>query len=225
MDALSTAVGAAIGGTVGEVIKQGQKYLAAALGHPNEDIGTVLGTRRHERIQRGESVLGHAGLILLNLGHAPVRVSPKILEPSVEAASREEDPELQEAWANLLANAAHPNKCNPVLAVFPGMLKVLSPREIKLLDHLYDHKTIRRGLTDKELEQAYRDAKLASEPPPEPRPTYQHSPVLSEKDANDLQISLDILLAARILWLNKNVLTMFSPLGWAFLSACRPPEK
>jgi hypothetical protein len=54
---------------------------------------------------------------------------------------------------------------------------------------------------------------------------YTEQPVLAEQDANDLQVSLDILMSARILHLQKSAVTMFTALGWAFMKACQPPEK
>jgi len=125
----------------------------------------------------------------------------------------------------MMANAADPRNCNPVLAIFPGILKALSPREVNLVDYLSKHKTIRRGLNDREVEEAYVGAKLTTLPLPEPRPHYQDVPLLAEADVNNLQISIDILMSARILFLNKSILTMFTALGWAFLNACQPPEK
>ena len=49
----------------------------------------------------------------------------------------EDEPNLQVVWGNLLANAADPRDLAPVSAVFPAILKELSPREVKFLDALY----------------------------------------------------------------------------------------
>jgi hypothetical protein len=154
MDPVSTAVGAAIGSTVGEVTKQGAKFLAAALGHPNEDIGTVLGTKYHERLNRGNKVLEQAGLISLSLRFEPRKVADRVFIPAIEAASLEEHPELQTKWANLIAFAANPGmpEASPVYAV---VLKELTPRDARFLDAIFErgedrvqgNDTLESGLT------------------------------------------------------------------------------
>jgi hypothetical protein len=63
-------------------------------------------------------------------GIEPKEVPPEIIHPLLEAAS-----DLQEAWANLLANAAAKSSLHPA---FPGMLIELSSREVLFLDALVD---------------------------------------------------------------------------------------
>ena len=70
-------------------------------------------------------------------GIQPQRVPLKVLLPIVENASLEEDDDLQEIWANLLANAADPRQLSPVLASFVDILKELSAQDVKFLDKFY----------------------------------------------------------------------------------------
>jgi hypothetical protein len=56
----------------------------------------------------------------------------------VEGASLEEEPSMQERWANLLANAADPRQKSPVEPIFTTILKEITSREAKLLDALYE---------------------------------------------------------------------------------------
>ena len=50
----------------------------------------------------------------------------------------QEEADLQEVWANLLANAADPRQDDAVLPSFPGILKELTSREVRLLNALYE---------------------------------------------------------------------------------------
>jgi hypothetical protein len=65
------------------------------------------------------------------------QVSLKLLSPIIENASLEEDDNLQDIWANLLANAADPDQRNGVYPSFPAMLKELTARDVKYLDALF----------------------------------------------------------------------------------------
>jgi hypothetical protein len=75
------------------------------------------------------------------LGEVPFN----ILQPALEAASLQEDPDMQTVWANLLANAADPRHSNPVLPSFANMLKELTSREIKFLEGLVETMLAGRG--------------------------------------------------------------------------------
>jgi len=129
--------GVILAGTLA-VAKRVETFIAAASGHPGEDIGTILGNIASRRRQNAETVIGKSDLILLNLGENPGEVPLNILHPVLEAASLQEDPCLQDTWANLLANAADPRQTNPVLPVFATMLKDLTAREVKFLDALLE---------------------------------------------------------------------------------------
>ena len=126
--------GVAIGLTI-EAIKRGESFIAALAGKPGKDIGTILAEFTRQRIENVQSIGNKAGLTLLNL--QPQQVSLSFLHPALEAASLQDDPSLQETWANLFANAADPRQETPVGPKFVYMLRDLGPREIKFLDALY----------------------------------------------------------------------------------------
>jgi hypothetical protein len=73
------------------------------------------------------------------LGVTPQRVPLKLLFPIIENASVEEDDDLQDRWASLLANAANPANADGIPASFVNILRELSPRQAKYLDALYDY--------------------------------------------------------------------------------------
>jgi len=121
-----------------QLAKQGQDFIAAAAGHPGESLGTIVGNWTQRRVQNVEAVGNKAHLILLNIGiDQPAPVAMNILQPLLETASLQEDPGLQEIWANLLANAADPRHSSPVAPSFAKILGELTSREVKFLEALY----------------------------------------------------------------------------------------
>ena len=54
-------------------------------------------------------------------------------------ASLQEDEDLQEIWANLLANTADIRQVDVISPAFPLILKELGARDVKFLDVLYQH--------------------------------------------------------------------------------------
>jgi hypothetical protein len=126
-------------GLVAQIAKQAQDFIAAASGHPGETAGTILGniiTRR--RLDNLTVVTTKAHLTLLNIGVIPGEIPLNILQPSLEAASLAEDAEMQERWANLLANAANPQKYTEVHPAFARILGELAPEDALFLGRFYD---------------------------------------------------------------------------------------
>ena len=68
----------------------------------------------------------------------PKPVPPKIVFAIAQNAQIEDDDELQDRWAALLANAANPESEFEVETSFPEVLRQLSSREVKLLDAIFD---------------------------------------------------------------------------------------
>jgi hypothetical protein len=66
-------------------------------------------------------------------------IPPKLLCPYLEYASLEDDPELQDNWATLLANMVDSQK-NIQNHVFPYILSQLSRDEFKLLESVFNEK-------------------------------------------------------------------------------------
>lgn len=120
-----------------QIAKQGQEFIAAAVGRPGESIGTILGGLVHRRVENVEAVGNKAHLILLNIGEYPQEGPLDIIQPILEGASLQENPSMQDVWANLLANATDPRKQNPVSASFPRVLQELGSREAKFLNAVY----------------------------------------------------------------------------------------
>lgn len=66
-------------------------------------------------------------------GFTPQAVPPKILFPLLEGSSLEEDENLHDMWAALLANASSPENSERVRPGFIAALKQMSPDEAALL--------------------------------------------------------------------------------------------
>ena len=73
-------------------------------------------------------------------------VSLKLGLPIIEKASLEEDPTLQELWANLLANALNPNHSDKVRSIFIDIIQSLSAFDVLILNafHISRHPLITR---------------------------------------------------------------------------------
>ena len=61
-------------------------------------------------------------------------ISLKLGLPFIEKASLEEDPTLQELWANLLANALNPNHSSEIRTIFVDIIHNLSPFDALILN-------------------------------------------------------------------------------------------
>ena len=121
-----------------QAAKQGQDFIAAAAGRPGESIGTILGSWLQRRIKNAETIGNKAHLVLLDLGLKQKELPFNVVQPLLESATLQEDPNLQNVWANLLANASDPRQEGLINAVFPYILRDLGHREVKFLDSLYD---------------------------------------------------------------------------------------
>lgn len=108
-------------------------------GGPVEEIGGMwtdgLVARRQIRqiklMQKVQRAIEEAGF-------EPSMVRDKVGVNLLQAALLEDDETMQDTWANMLANESDPRQQNPVEAVFPAVLRDLSPREVKFLNVLHD---------------------------------------------------------------------------------------
>jgi hypothetical protein len=143
-------------------------------------------------------------------GFDPRQIPDTIWVPSLQLASLEDDEDLQEIWANLLANAADPRADNPVTASFPVILKELTAREVKFLDTLYERTrsqpragapVTEKQLTNEELLNVYSEAGLSRQP----RLAYltwgdwDKNGMELQADLDDFALMMDLLKRNRLL--------------------------
>ncbi len=89
------------------------------------------------RYGRQLSMLSKAEKLAKDAGFTPKAVPVKLLFGLLEGASLEENEDLHDKWASLLANAANPAAMVPVRPSFMDTLKLLTPEAAKLLDAAY----------------------------------------------------------------------------------------
>src|SRR5690349_16943252 len=140
MDPITTALAKTAEAALGEAVKENsQSFLRAVFHDPAQELGALLGDKIRER--------RHANLIkatsraqerLKASGHTATEVPLSIIHPALEAASVEENPDLQETWANMLANAADLDNPGAVAPSFPAILKELRPVDVRFLAVLYE---------------------------------------------------------------------------------------
>jgi Abortive infection alpha len=118
--------------------KEAKGIIRAILGEPARALGGLLGDKvnkkRHANLIK---IVVDAKRKLAEAGVSPKEVPLKIIHPMLETASLEENEDLQDVWANLVANAADPRKPGVVGTSFAVMLKELGIREVRFLDKLY----------------------------------------------------------------------------------------
>jgi hypothetical protein len=214
--------------TATTVAKYAEQFLAAATGHKGESFATILGEKVFEwKKANAEKVGEKAYFTLLNLGLTPQEIPLNILEPAMQAAARTDNEELQDRWANLLANAGDPRARSRVEPVFTTMLADLNSRDVVFLDSLLSsvkNTIINRNLLN--LQILYRNKGLAKNPVPPAVPHFTQQAALDPEDTTQFEIMMDILTRSRILIEQMDKTHgdyRFSQLGLALVLACQPP--
>jgi hypothetical protein len=220
MNPLVNAAIAKAGDVVAEVAKkEADSFLQATLGEPLKAVGGLLAdhinVRRHANLIKA---VVNAKQQLSQAGVAPKEVPLSIIHPAIEAASLEEDPDMQVVWANLLANAADPRRGSPLLPSFPGILKDLVSRDAKFLAALHAQATgkARRpntrssisavGFTWDDLLNVYADAGLSREQKLtviSVRYYADHKEAL-EADFEEFELTLNVALRHNILTVDES---------------------
>lgn len=121
---------------------------ADALAKPSlNQVGEILGDQlRYLRLKRALTILKNAQSKLADSGLEGVGINLKLLVPMLEAASLEDDEDIQEMWTNLLANAASEDSDLQVEPAYVDILRQLSDIDVWMMAFLH-HRT-KRGPTD-----------------------------------------------------------------------------
>jgi hypothetical protein len=90
------------------------------------------------RYERQLKCIEKAERMAQEAGFTPQAVPPKILFPLLEGASFEENENLHDMWAALLANAASPENSEAVRPGFVATLRQMAPDEAAVLNWIYD---------------------------------------------------------------------------------------
>ena len=203
-------------------------------GGPSEEIGGMWqDALQVRRFGRRLKLLKRVQALIDKAGFTPKQVSDKLGIPLLNASSLEDDDTLQEKWANLLVNAAHPTPNLEVQPTFVTILAELTPSQAFLLDALYrdaTKKAERKSLIE-DVQYSIFDLKLLHEPPTVPPGQY----VIAV--TNDFAVMVEVLKrlglvveaqdqkaspAATRGLLGASKFSL-SHLGSAFIKACQPP--
>lgn len=107
-------------------------FLSRVIGVPATELGQILGDQlRVFRYTNSLRLFKRACEIAAEHGIEPQEVPKRTLLPILQSGSLEEEPDMAERWAHLLANAAgNPDSVPPM---FPRILTELSPQEAAIL--------------------------------------------------------------------------------------------
>jgi hypothetical protein len=232
MDPVITAVvKAATKETAGTLKKESESFLGAVLGEPAKALGGLIADKVNKR--------RHANLIKITVeakrnlqaaGVSPKEVPLSIIHPALEAASLEENPDLQTAWANLLANAADPRHTGNVPPTFVAILKELTPGHAIMLTALFKDackKAERKSVITDVLYDIFDIKQIYA--PYTPPPGTRHAIAVDSQ----FLVMVEILKLRGVLTErtggtpqpNRHPKYSLSDLGIAFVRACQAPAK
>lgn len=118
-----------------------EKIVKILAGPAAEEIGlTFRDSIRAWRFKRQVRLFNRVQEICAEAGIKPQAVKLPFLFDVVDKATLEEDDDLQDLWANLLANAADPEYQGLISTAFPDILRQLSKDEAAFLEGFYKKK-------------------------------------------------------------------------------------
>jgi abortive infection alpha-like protein len=198
------------------------KHLIERFLGPAVDVGgEALRDWIRARTQRAAATLTDAVKLLSNAGEEPQPVPGRILLPILEFGSLEEDEDLRNRWASLLANAASIRMGPHILPAYTEVLRQLTPIHAKVLDWLFENAEVPNG-----IEQGISDWRAVNVS------EFIYRFGLNEadwdllgSDLNRLQLIEGRDVAFDTAWTppHQQRIVGLTPLAIGFLRACRPP--
>jgi hypothetical protein len=135
----TTAAASLIASAGEEMTKSAAGLLTRILGPAADAVGEYLRDRVKGYLDRNRtSVVNRAAEMVDEAKLPPHEVPLRTLLPIMEGAAFEEDTELRERWAALLANAATADDPDAVQPVFAAILRILTPGTARCLEALSD---------------------------------------------------------------------------------------
>lgn len=123
---------------VNQSLKAAKGFLSKLISPALEESGGIIqDTIGYWRLKNIINISLKAKKFLEDKGIEPSKVMPKTLVSILENGSLEEDDNMQNRWAALLANAADPNKRYSLESSFTEILKEISPLEVEILDKMF----------------------------------------------------------------------------------------
>lgn len=122
-----------------EAAKMAKDFLDKLVTPALEEGGGILSDNvKFWRFKNQINIALKAKSFLESKGINPGKVLPKTLLPILESGSLEENEDMKNRWAAMLANAADPTTQIKIRPSYPEILKQLSPLEAKLMDNFYE---------------------------------------------------------------------------------------
>jgi len=120
-------------------IDRAYKFLDEILSPSLKEVGLLAQDQvRYWRYKNQIRILNRAKEISYKNKISIRKVPVKTLAPLLDHGSLEEDENIQEKWAALLAKAVDPSYSIDFVTIFIEILRQLSPIEVKILDLMYD---------------------------------------------------------------------------------------
>lgn len=194
------------------------KFFGPLLAPTGREIGAELRDRFTQfRSGRAEAALKRAEAMLVAVGREPAPVDAKRLAAILDGASNEEDPDLSEKWAALLANSVDDVGNDVVHPAFARILNELTSFDAHVLE------AIARGTVP---------------PGEQPRDTARERLALfvGEPNHRRVDVAIDNLMRTGLISAGRQVkwdgipgldgdedMIVTNTFGDQFLTACRPP--
>ncbi|HLG16585.1 MAG TPA: Abi-alpha family protein [Blastocatellia bacterium] len=123
---------------IDEGVSAAKHLLGRLCGPAVDEWGLLLQDRaRVHRLKNQLRMLGKVQDMLLKAGTEVRAVPLRTLLPLLEGAALEDDENLSDKWAGLLASAASSGEAESTHPSFPRILSEVSPREALILDRLH----------------------------------------------------------------------------------------
>jgi len=217
------------------------KLLVRTLGPAADAVGEHFAEKVTHYFERNRNrAVNRAAEMVAASGRETREVPIRTALPLLEGASREDDPELSEQWAALLANAATADDENAIPPLFPTILSQLTPIAAEVLRVLDVHTQPPRVLTRAtELGLASKPHGLAALTVHDISERLEHDRGIQTRYSLAIEINVDVLisqgLAARE-WHETDGASLpgfeeidpfirITELGRRFLQAVQPPAR
>lgn len=118
-----------------QITKPVQDFISAVLGKPANELGDwVTDGIRGKRFETQLKIFTKSKKLLDNAGVSPKAVNIKLLVPLLDGGSLEDQDEIVDMWAHLLANASISTE---IRSSYVAILKELEPVEAKIMQYIY----------------------------------------------------------------------------------------